>query len=59
MGVIQRQDRLCTMDHIMLMLWTVLPARTRLYVSMTVCTVGAAGIFVSHYLEKKFPAEET
>jgi len=36
---------------------TVLPARTRLYVAMAVCTVGAAGVFVSDYLEKRIPAE--
>ena len=41
----------------MLMLSTVLPARTRLYVSMAVCTVGAAGVFVSDYLEKKIRTE--
>ncbi|KAG1765092.1 hypothetical protein EDD22DRAFT_416103 [Suillus occidentalis] len=32
-----------------------LPARTRLYVSMAVCSVGAVGIFVSDYLEEKYP----
>ncbi|OAX40079.1 hypothetical protein K503DRAFT_28442 [Rhizopogon vinicolor AM-OR11-026] len=32
-----------------------LPARTRLYVSMAVCTVGAVGMFVSDYLEDKYP----
>jgi hypothetical protein len=42
---------------IMLILSTVLPARTRLYVSMAVCTVGAVGIFISDYVEKKIPAE--
>ena len=41
----------------MLMLLTVLPARTRLYVSMAVCTIGAAGMFMSDYLEEKLPAE--
>ncbi|KAF8445659.1 hypothetical protein L210DRAFT_841305 [Boletus edulis BED1] len=34
-----------------------LPARTRLYVAMTVCTVGALGIFISDCLEKKIPVE--
>lgn len=33
-----------------------LPARTRLYVSMAVCSVGAVGMFVSDYLEDKYPA---
>ncbi|KAG0700663.1 hypothetical protein DFH29DRAFT_610262 [Suillus ampliporus] len=32
-----------------------LPARTRLYVSMAVCTVGAVGMFMSDYLEEKYP----
>ncbi|KAG2156572.1 uncharacterized protein EDB93DRAFT_920407 [Suillus bovinus] len=32
-----------------------LPARTRLYVSMAVCSVGAVGMYVSDYLEKKYP----
>ncbi|KAG2117965.1 uncharacterized protein F5147DRAFT_253751 [Suillus discolor] len=32
-----------------------LPARTRLYISMAVCSVGAVGIYVSDYLEKKYP----
>ncbi|KAG2756490.1 hypothetical protein P692DRAFT_20714387 [Suillus brevipes Sb2] len=32
-----------------------LPARTRLYVSMAVCSVGAVGIYVSDYLEEKYP----
>lgn len=41
----------------MLMPSTALPARTRLYVSLAVCTVGAAGIFISDYLEKKIPVE--
>ncbi|KIO08548.1 hypothetical protein M404DRAFT_997473 [Pisolithus tinctorius Marx 270] len=33
----------------------VLPARTRLYISMGVCTLGVAGLFVSDYLEKTLP----
>ncbi|KIK91114.1 hypothetical protein PAXRUDRAFT_150208 [Paxillus rubicundulus Ve08.2h10] len=37
--------------------YKVLPARSRVYVSMALCTVGAAGVFVSDYLEKWFPAE--
>ncbi|KAG1795698.1 uncharacterized protein HD556DRAFT_369042 [Suillus plorans] len=32
-----------------------LPARTRLYISMAVCSVGAVGIYVSDCLEKKYP----
>ncbi|KAI6012419.1 hypothetical protein F5J12DRAFT_817967 [Pisolithus orientalis] len=35
--------------------YKVLPARTRLYISMGVCTLGVAGLFVSDYLEKTLP----
>ncbi|KAF9055856.1 hypothetical protein BJ165DRAFT_1521825 [Panaeolus papilionaceus] len=31
--------------------WLALPARTRLYVSLAFCAVGATGIVVSNYLE--------
>ncbi|KAI6163911.1 hypothetical protein EDD17DRAFT_441691 [Pisolithus thermaeus] len=32
-----------------------LPARTRLYISMGVCTLGAVGLLVSDYMEKTLP----
>ncbi|KAI5997963.1 hypothetical protein EDD15DRAFT_2162381 [Pisolithus albus] len=32
-----------------------LPARTRLYISMGVCTLGAVGLLVSDYMEKALP----
>ncbi|KIM70285.1 hypothetical protein SCLCIDRAFT_1207603 [Scleroderma citrinum Foug A] len=34
-----------------------LPARTRLYISMGICTVGAVGLFVSDYLQKVLPPQ--
>ncbi|KAG6335466.1 hypothetical protein ID866_3616 [Astraeus odoratus] len=34
---------------------TALPARTRLYISMAVCTIGAVGLTVSNRLEKMLP----
>ncbi|KAG9314120.1 hypothetical protein JVU11DRAFT_4903 [Chiua virens] len=37
--------------------YKVLPARTRLYVSMAVCTIGAVGIFISDHLEERYPAQ--
>ncbi|KAF4611753.1 hypothetical protein D9613_004244 [Agrocybe pediades] len=32
--------------------WMVLPARTRLYLSLAICMVGATGLMVNDYLEK-------
>jgi hypothetical protein len=43
---------LATESHI------VLPARTRLYFSLGICTIGVAGIAISNWLEEVVPTEE-
>ncbi|KAI0368854.1 hypothetical protein BV20DRAFT_915211, partial [Pilatotrama ljubarskyi] len=39
--------------------YAVLPARTRLYISLGITAFAAAGLFVSDQLEKVFPPEPT
>ncbi|KAA1468115.1 hypothetical protein DENSPDRAFT_927108 [Dentipellis sp. KUC8613] len=39
--------------------YAVLPAKTRLGISLGVCAVALAGIFVSDQLEKDMPADST